>query len=88
VKLAFLVYDQFTLMDLAGPVEVLRGWPRAEVHYVACSARPPYDTGSPHKAGDPIVGRSLAALRDAAHASGASGVSLPFTMPSTTEALR
>jgi transcriptional regulator GlxA family with amidase domain len=38
VKLAFVMYDQFTLLDLAGPVEVLRGWPAAEVYYVATSA--------------------------------------------------
>lgn len=37
MKIAFVVYDQFTLLDLAGPVEVLRGWPSAEVHYVATS---------------------------------------------------
>lgn len=40
MKLAFVMYDQFTLLDLAGPVEVLRGWPYAEVHYVATSAAP------------------------------------------------
>jgi transcriptional regulator GlxA family with amidase domain len=40
VKLAFVMYDQFTLLDLAGPVEVLRGWPSAEVYYVATSAAP------------------------------------------------
>src|SRR5262249_6697748 len=34
------MYDQFTLLDLAGPVEVLRGWPSAEVYYVATSAAP------------------------------------------------
>jgi transcriptional regulator GlxA family with amidase domain len=40
MKLAFVMYDQFTLLDLAGPVEVLRGWPSTEVHYVATSAAP------------------------------------------------
>jgi transcriptional regulator GlxA family with amidase domain len=40
VKLAFVMYDQFTLLDLAGPVEVLRGWPSAEVYYVSTSAAP------------------------------------------------
>jgi transcriptional regulator GlxA family with amidase domain len=40
VKLAFVMYDQFTLLDLAGPVEVLRGWPSAQVHYVATSTAP------------------------------------------------
>jgi len=40
MKLAFVMYDQFTLLDLAGPLEVLRGWPSAEVHYVATSAAP------------------------------------------------
>ena len=34
------MYDQFTLLDLAGPVEVLRGWPAAEVYYVATSTAP------------------------------------------------
>jgi len=38
MKLAFVRDDQFTLMDLAGPVDVLRGWPSAEVHYVASGA--------------------------------------------------
>jgi hypothetical protein len=40
VKLAFIMYDKFGILDLAGPVEVLRGWPSAEVHYVATSAAP------------------------------------------------
>jgi transcriptional regulator GlxA family with amidase domain len=40
VKLAFVIYDQFTLLDLAGPLEVLRGWPSAQVSYVASSVAP------------------------------------------------
>jgi transcriptional regulator GlxA family with amidase domain len=40
VKLAFLIYDEFTLLDLAGPVEVLRAWPGAEPHFVAVSQAP------------------------------------------------
>ena len=40
MKLAFLLYDEFTLLDLAGPIEVFRHWPGAESHYVALSHAP------------------------------------------------
>jgi putative intracellular protease/amidase len=40
VKLAFIMYQQFGILDLAGPVDVLRGWPSAEMHYVASSIAP------------------------------------------------
>ena len=40
MKLAFLLYDEFTLLDLAGPIEVFRHWPGAESHYVALSRAP------------------------------------------------
>lgn len=40
MKLAFVLYDQFTALDLTGPVEVLSRWPGAEAQYVASSRDP------------------------------------------------
>ena len=37
MKFAFLIYDGFTLLDLAGPIDVFRAWPGAEPYYVALS---------------------------------------------------
>jgi putative intracellular protease/amidase len=35
MKIAFVLYEQFTALDLAGPYEVIARWPGAEVHFVA-----------------------------------------------------
>jgi len=37
MKIAFVVYPDFTALDLVGPYEVLSRWPEAEVHFVASS---------------------------------------------------
>lgn len=31
MKIAFVLYDQFTALDLVGPYEVIARWPGAEV---------------------------------------------------------
>jgi transcriptional regulator GlxA family with amidase domain len=40
MKIAFVVYPDFTALDLVGPYEVISRWPKAEVHFVASSAGP------------------------------------------------
>jgi len=40
MKIAFVLYDQFTALDLAGPYEVIARWPGAEVHFVATGPDP------------------------------------------------
>jgi transcriptional regulator GlxA family with amidase domain len=40
VKVAFVVYPDFTALDLVGPYEVISRWPGAEVHFVASSPEP------------------------------------------------
>lgn len=35
MKFAFVIYDEFTLLDLAGPIDVFRAWPGAEPYFVA-----------------------------------------------------
>jgi len=40
MKIAFVVYDQFTALDLVGPYEVIARWPGAEVHCVATGPDP------------------------------------------------
>jgi transcriptional regulator GlxA family with amidase domain len=40
MKIAFVVYDQFTALDLVGPYEVIARWPGAEVHFVATGPGP------------------------------------------------
>ena len=40
MKIAFVLYDKFTALDLVGPYEVLANWPDAEVHFVATSPGP------------------------------------------------
>jgi len=40
MKIAFVLYDQFTALDLVGPYEVIARWPGAEVHFVATSPDP------------------------------------------------
>ena len=40
MRIAFVLYDQFTALDLVGPYEVIGAWPGAEVHFVATEAGP------------------------------------------------
>jgi transcriptional regulator GlxA family with amidase domain len=40
MKVAFVVYPDFTALDLVGPYEIVSRWPRAEVHFVASSPEP------------------------------------------------
>jgi transcriptional regulator GlxA family with amidase domain len=40
MKIAFVVYDQFTALDLVGPYEVIARWPGAEVRFVATGPGP------------------------------------------------
>jgi transcriptional regulator GlxA family with amidase domain len=40
MKIAFVLYDKFTALDLVGPYEVLAAWPDAEVHFVAGAQGP------------------------------------------------
>ena len=40
MKIAFVLYDRFTALDVVGPYEVLSRWPGAEVHFLATSTGP------------------------------------------------
>ena len=40
MKIAFVVYPDFTALDLVGPYEVISRWPDAEVHFVSSSSEP------------------------------------------------
>ena len=40
MKIAYVVYPDFTGLDLVGPYEVISRWPDAEVHFVARSLDP------------------------------------------------
>jgi transcriptional regulator GlxA family with amidase domain len=40
VKIAYVVYPDFTALDLVGPYEVISRWPDAEVRFLAGSADP------------------------------------------------
>src|SRR5579859_2359704 len=40
MKIAFILYDQFTALDLVGPYEVIARWPGSEVHFVATRPAP------------------------------------------------
>jgi transcriptional regulator GlxA family with amidase domain len=40
VKIAYVIYPDFTALDLVGPYEVISRWPGAEVHFVAHSLDP------------------------------------------------
>jgi putative intracellular protease/amidase len=35
MKIAFVLYPDFTALDLVGPYEVISRWPDAEVHFLA-----------------------------------------------------
>jgi len=40
VKIAYVLYPDFTALDLVGPYEVISRWPEAEVHFLAGSLDP------------------------------------------------
>ncbi len=40
MKIAFVLYDQFTALDLVRRYEVIARWPGAEVHFVATGPDP------------------------------------------------
>ena len=63
MKIAYVLYDGFTALDLIGPYEVISRWPDAEIHFLATKTGPvrtdlglellPTDT--PHTLRDPDV---------------------------------
>ena len=79
MRIAFVVYPDFTALDLVGPYEVISRWPGAEVHFVSSSTDPvrcdngltvlPTDTPSTLPDPDVIVvpgsGNPLPVLEDA-----------------------
>jgi cyclohexyl-isocyanide hydratase len=40
MKIAYVLYPDFTALDLVGPYEVISRWPEAEVHFLASSLDP------------------------------------------------
>jgi putative intracellular protease/amidase len=40
MKVAFVIYPDFTALDLVGPYEVISRWQGAEVHFVSSSTDP------------------------------------------------
>jgi transcriptional regulator GlxA family with amidase domain len=40
MRIAFVIYDGFTALDLVGPYEVMARWPDSEVQFVASELRP------------------------------------------------
>jgi transcriptional regulator GlxA family with amidase domain len=40
MKIAYVVYPDFTALDLVGPYEVISRWPEADVHFVASTLDP------------------------------------------------
>jgi transcriptional regulator GlxA family with amidase domain len=40
MKIAYVVYPDFTALDLVGPYEIISRWPDAEVHFLARSLEP------------------------------------------------
>ena len=40
MKIAYVLYPDFTALDLVGPYEVISRWPNAEVHFLARSLEP------------------------------------------------
>jgi transcriptional regulator GlxA family with amidase domain len=40
MKIAYVVYPDFTALDLVGPYEVTSRWPEADIHFVASTAGP------------------------------------------------
>lgn len=40
MKIAYVLYEDFTALDLIGPYEVISQWPDAEIHFVATTTGP------------------------------------------------
>jgi len=40
MKIAYVLYEDFTALDLIGPYEVISAWPDVELHWVATSSGP------------------------------------------------
>jgi putative intracellular protease/amidase len=40
MRIVYVVYPDFTGLDLVGPYEVISRWPDADVHFVASSPEP------------------------------------------------
>jgi putative intracellular protease/amidase len=40
VKIAYVIYPDFTALDFVGPYEVISRWPEADVHFLASSLDP------------------------------------------------
>ncbi len=40
MKIAYVLYDDFTALDLIGPYEVISQWPDTEIHFLATHAGP------------------------------------------------
>jgi transcriptional regulator GlxA family with amidase domain len=40
MKIAYVLYPDFTALDLIGPYEVISRWPDAEIHFLATSTEP------------------------------------------------
>ena len=40
MKIAYVIYPEFTALDLVGPYEVISRWPEADVHFVASTLEP------------------------------------------------
>ena len=40
MRIAYVVYPDFTALDLVGPYEIISRWPEAEVHFLARSLEP------------------------------------------------
>ena len=40
MRIAYVLYDGFTALDLIGPYEVISRWPDAEIHFVATDDKP------------------------------------------------
>ena len=40
MKIAYVIYPDFTALDLIGPYEVISLWPDAELHWVATTPGP------------------------------------------------
>jgi transcriptional regulator GlxA family with amidase domain len=63
MKIAYVLYPNFTALDLIGPYEVISAWPDAELHWVATSAGPIHSdrgmavlpTTTPDGLPDPVV---------------------------------
>jgi len=78
VKIAFLIYDRFTALDIIGPYEVLHGLPDVELQFVAKQAGPvmvdsgafalvaPYSFADMSRADVLVVPGSLATMEAAA----------------------